>query len=57
MRWRDNVLTALLAAALCVMAPLTIPLSPWRGATALTIPLRGRVHRLLSAGVKERDNL
>ena len=28
MKWRDNVLTALLAAALCVMAPMTVPLSP-----------------------------
>lgn len=58
MKWRDNVLTALLAAALCVMAPMTVPLSPvpitlatlgvylaagllgpWRGAAAVGLYL------------------
>lgn len=28
MTWRENVLTALLAAALCVMAPIAVPMAP-----------------------------
>ena len=28
MKWRGHVLTALLAAALCVMAPMAVPISP-----------------------------
>ena len=28
MKWREHVLTALLAAALCVMAPMAVPMSP-----------------------------
>ena len=58
MKWRRNVLTALLAAALCVMAPWAVPLGPvpvtlatlgvylaagllgpWRGATAVGLYL------------------
>lgn len=58
MKWRSNVLTALLAAALCVMAPVAVPLAtvpvtlatlgvylaagllgPWRGAAAVGLYL------------------
>ncbi len=58
MKWRSNVLTALLAAALCVIAPIAVPLGPvpvtlatlgvylaagllgpWRGAAAVGLYL------------------
>ena len=48
-----------LASALLICVVFTLPGEAIKiaVATALIIPLRGRVRRLLSAGVKERDNL